>query len=117
MRMRICTRNQSARIDLHPAIEILRALTELPRFELHLILILSRMCMILCQVAPVHCLRLSATIDGQATTIVQRSPGSHSPQSCQGTLIERYQRRTRRSEILMGLIESDQREAVSVSCA
>jgi hypothetical protein len=54
MRMRICTRNQSARIDLHPAIEILRALTELPRFELHLILILSRMCMILCQVAPVH---------------------------------------------------------------
>jgi hypothetical protein len=63
MRMRICTRNQSARIDLHPAIEILRALTELPRFELHLILILSRMCMILCQVAPVHCLRLSATIN------------------------------------------------------
>jgi hypothetical protein len=87
-------------------------------FGLHLILILSRMCMILCQVAPVHLRSASTPLSADKVRLLFKGrPGSHSPQLCQGTLIERYQRRTRRSEILMGLIESDQREAVSVSCA
>jgi hypothetical protein len=116
MGMRICTRNHSARIHFsspHPAIEIPGALTARPRFRVapdfdpwsHVLDPLSGDSRSIC-------LLLKALQTDRPRLLFKGRPGPHSPQLCQGTFIERYQSRTLRSEILMGLIESGQREAV-----